>query len=374
MSTAEQPKYSRAEISDESKRKKTAEEIKATNSWVDKKKTPEGKKELSQTWVQKANLTPAQKEALCDELLVKDIDSEDPKELERRVIALQKHLGFPAKDCDGILWWKTLEKTDKMIEEQHKTGDEETGEKDESGAYGFDRVAHQEAKKIEEEKTFQKDMNQLAAELKDWNGIEDDRLPKGVGVDQDKQVLVKTDDKTQFWDASKNGGSWNSRAESLNNEQNIATIKDVLGKLDTFEEGQEYVKSLGTSTAYTEKEMNEFNAILKGKGWELKMDDQGEFQEYTLVDIKKKTETLKDEQNLASIKDVLSKMDTFEEGQEYAKSLQTSTPYTTEQMNDFNSVLKGKGWALKMDNQGEYQDYVFVDLKSEQEESRLAEL
>lgn len=52
---------------------------------------------------QKANLTPAQKQALCDELLVKDIDAEKPQELERRVIALQKHLGFPEKDCDGIL-------------------------------------------------------------------------------------------------------------------------------------------------------------------------------------------------------------------------------------------------------------------------------
>lgn len=101
--TAESPKYSRQEISDEAKRKSTAEEIRAANKGVDKKKTPEGKKELSQTWIQKANLTPAQKQALCDELLVKDIENTTAEELQRRVIALQKHLGFPEKDCDGIL-------------------------------------------------------------------------------------------------------------------------------------------------------------------------------------------------------------------------------------------------------------------------------
>jgi hypothetical protein len=36
-----------------------------------------------------------------------------------------------------------------MIEEQHKAGEEETGEKDESETYGLDRVAYEEKKKKE---------------------------------------------------------------------------------------------------------------------------------------------------------------------------------------------------------------------------------
>ncbi len=202
--TAESPKYSRQEISDESKRKSTAEEIRTANKWVDKKKTPEGKKELSQTWVQKANLTPAQKQALCDELLVKDIDSEDPKELERRVIALQKHLGFPEKDCDGILWWKTLEKVDQMVEDQHKLEDEEGGIQNNEDGYGFDRVANEETK--EKDRAARKE--KLKTDLESWNTewltdadgktlmLEEsnwEKLLKGTGDNSDKYYNIETD-------------------------------------------------------------------------------------------------------------------------------------------------------------------------------------
>lgn len=242
MST-EQPKYSRAEISDETKRQKTASEIKAMNNWVDKKKTPEGKKELSQTWVQKANLTPAQKQALCDELLVKDIDSEDPKELERRVMALQKHLGFPAKDCDGILWWKTLEETDKMIEEQHKTGDEETGGKDESETYGLDRVAREEQRKKEQAEKPAQLRKQLAEwqteGLTDINGsslqIEDgengEKLLKWTGENSDKYYDIdswtyETKDERASRISKVNSETQNKR------EQELAALKKNMNSDD----------------------------------------------------------------------------------------------------------------------------------------------
>ena len=351
---SETQKYNPEQVRDGEKRQAEAKDILARQKelWYDKK-TPEGKLKLSQEWVKKAWLTPKMIQEICTELEIPNLN--DPKAVEQAVKSWQEKNGMSGKNADGIMWWATLEKLDTVITEKHNTMNDEWLD---SRLVSAGDEEEQEAKKIEEQKTFQKDMNQLTAELKDWNGIEDDRLPKGVGVDQDKQVLVKTDDKTQFWDANKDGGSWNSRAESLNNEQNIAIIKDVLSKLDTFEEGQEYVKSLGTSTAYTEKEMNEFNAILKGKGWELKMDDQGEFQEYALVD--KKTES--SEKNIAGIKDVLSKLDTFEEGQEYVKSLGTSTAYTEKEMNEFNAILKGKGWELKMDDQGEFQEYALVNV------------
>lgn len=143
MGKNEEPKYSRNEIADQEKRSKAIEGIRADNKWVDKTKSAEGKKELSQTWLNKANLSPEQKKAVCDELLVKDIDSETPKELERRVKALQKHLWFADKDCDGILGWKTLEKVDKMIEDQHNLEDEERGEK-RSDKLGLARIAEEE--------------------------------------------------------------------------------------------------------------------------------------------------------------------------------------------------------------------------------------
>lgn len=242
MST-EQPKYSRAEISDESKRKKAAEEIKTASKWVDKKKTPEGKKELSQTWVQKANLTPAQKETLCDELLVKDIDSEDPKELERRVIALQKHLGFPEKDCDGILWWKTLEKVDQMVEDQHKLEDEDSGEKNEDNGYGLDRVAHEEQRKKEKAEKPVQLKKQLAAwqteGLEDINGsilqVEDgengEKLLRWTGENSDKYYDIdswtyETKDERTSRIAKVNSETQNQR------EQELAALKKNMNSGD----------------------------------------------------------------------------------------------------------------------------------------------
>lgn len=202
--SAEQQTYSRQEISNESKRKSAAEEIRTANKWVDKKKTPEGKKELSQTWVQKAHLTPAQKQALCDELLVKDIDAEDPKELERRVIALQKHLGFAAKDCDGILGWKTLEKVDQMVENQHKLWDEETGENGEENWYGFDRLANEETKEKDRATRKEKLKTGLASWNTEWLTDADgktlmleesnwEKLLKGTGDNSDKYYNIETD-------------------------------------------------------------------------------------------------------------------------------------------------------------------------------------
>ncbi|MBP7806507.1 hypothetical protein KA057_02390 [Candidatus Gracilibacteria bacterium] len=289
MST-EQPQYSRTEISDEAKRKKTAEEIKATNSGVDKKKTPEGKKELSQTWIQKANLTPAQKQALCDELLIKDIDSEDPKELERRVIALQKHLGFPAKDCDGILGWKTLEKTDKMIEEQHKAGEEETGEKDESEAYGLDRVAYEEKRKKEKaEKPAQlkkqlvegqteglTDVNGMRLEVED--GENGEKLLRGTGENSDKYYNI---DSGTY--ETKDEKVSRIASEKLKDPNSLASIKDGLLKSKSFDDGKKYAEAI---TAFLDdSDVADINKSLEEKKWAIEVtSDHGDYREYSLVD------------------------------------------------------------------------------------------
>lgn len=203
--TAESPKYSRQEISDEAKRKSTAEEIRTANKGVDKKKTPEGKKELSQTWIQKANLTPAQKQALCDELLVKDIENTTAEELQRRVIALQKHLGFPEKDCDGILWWKTLEKVDQIVENQHKLEDEEGGIQNNEDWYGFDRVANQENRMKERTERTEKLRTALEQWQTEWltdingenlmlDGVDPngEKILKGTNENSDKYYNIDT--------------------------------------------------------------------------------------------------------------------------------------------------------------------------------------
>lgn len=169
----ETPKeYSRESISGAEKRQKTAKEIRDEKG-SDKRDTAEGKKELSESWIKKANLSPEQIKKVKEKLGIKD--SMPAEEQAKVVTEWQKKNGLEDTrnpKNNGIIGWQTLEKLDTMIEEEDKKYDRDNQKDWNKEGYGLSRVAYHE-KTSDQEKPPSADpasiMEKHYTDMETWN-------------------------------------------------------------------------------------------------------------------------------------------------------------------------------------------------------------
>lgn len=126
-----QKEYSRQDIA-EDKRKAGSQEV-LTALKVKKGellKDNEGKLKLSNTWVEKAKLSPTQVGKVWGELGIND--PKDKDEVAKKVAEWQEKNKILNKDgkADGVLGWATLEALDKAIEETDKKWDKDNSNTD----------------------------------------------------------------------------------------------------------------------------------------------------------------------------------------------------------------------------------------------------
>jgi hypothetical protein len=117
----EGPKYSRDEVSNQESREghvKGIQQEKSEGKLNYNKETPEGRLALSRIWLDRVKLSPAQKDAILEEI-IGDLDINDDNnasQIDKKVVAWQKANQLTGPDM-GIIGPRTIEKADIKIEQ-----------------------------------------------------------------------------------------------------------------------------------------------------------------------------------------------------------------------------------------------------------------